>query len=69
KLTMFTEEKKILDDIEKSIAYYSSGESRSASSEQKAVIISPASVTDNEFTEQKKIRERNARIRSRYYTN
>lgn len=69
KLTMFADEQKILKDIEKSIAYYSSDESRSASSEQKTVITGPASVTDSEFSEQKKIRERNARIRSRYYTN
>jgi tetratricopeptide (TPR) repeat protein len=69
KLSFITDEKKIVAEIQKSIAYYSSGEARAASAAQSSSISGPSPASENEFTELKKIRERNARIRSRYFTN
>lgn len=69
KLSFIVDEKKIVTDIQKSIAYYSSDEARAASAAQAPAVSGPASAAESELTEMKKIRERNARIRSRYFAN
>jgi outer membrane protein assembly factor BamD (BamD/ComL family) len=71
KLTLALDEKKIIDESKKNIAYYQSEIEQLSSPEARTKTVeaqtaSPAE--DSEFAEMKKIRERNARIRSRYYS-
>ena len=69
KLTYYKEETKLLEEINEYIAGY---ESRKESGtfgmeSMQPVVTSPAA--DNGYTGLRRIRERNARIRSRYFTN
>lgn len=68
KLNMIMDEKKIIEESKKNIAFF---ESEMSLNGQTPVQASAPSETPEEsgFSEQKKIRERNARIHSKYYSN
>lgn len=71
KLTMALDEKKIVEESKKNIAYYESeiGQLSSPETQTKtAEVRNGGSAGEGEFAELKKIRARNARIRSRYYS-
>lgn len=71
KLTMALDEKKIVEESKKNIAYYKSEIEQLSSPETgtKTVEAKPVSPAESsEFAELKKIRARNARIRGRYFT-
>lgn len=67
KLNLVMDEEKIIEDSKKNIAYY---ESEIESNGHAPVQISgpSASIEENGFSEMKKIRARNARIRTKYYS-
>jgi len=66
KLAYYAQEPELLAEIKKYIADFESGRSSLAESTQETVLNEPA---ETELTGYKKIRMRNARIRSRYFTN
>ncbi len=68
KVNLIMDEEKILEQTRKNIAYYESeiGREDSAVSAPDTTAIAPA---ENGYSEMRKIRARNARIRSRYFTN
>jgi len=71
KLTMALDEKKIVEESKKNIAYYESEIGQLSSPETQtrtAEVRNGGSAGEGEFAEFKKIRARNARIRSRYYS-
>lgn len=69
KLKHVKEEPKLLKDIEKKIVYLTYGTGRpTRDSAEETVRSSETEDTDDELTGFQKIRARNARIRSRYYT-
>jgi TolA-binding protein len=67
KVNLIMDEEKILEQSRKNIAYYESeiGREETDSSAMEAMSVSSG---ENGYTEFRKIRARNARIRSRYYT-
>lgn len=71
KLKFFDEEKKIIEESKKNIAFYESETRQIASGmprEESTGVSAQKETLDSEFSELKKIRARNARIRSRYYS-
>ncbi|MCE5251530.1 tetratricopeptide repeat protein [bacterium] len=71
KLEHMKEEPKLLKDIEKNIVYltYGIGKTTTETPSETPQVAVSASKQDEEMTGLKKIRARNARIRSRYYSN
>ncbi len=71
KLKFIEDEKKILDESKKNIAFYESEIDQLATGEPRRDgedIAAESGAVDSEFLELRKIRARNARIRSRYYS-
>ncbi|MBN1291910.1 MAG: tetratricopeptide repeat protein [Candidatus Latescibacteria bacterium] len=71
KLKEVEDEPKLLKEIEKKIVYltYGTGRTSTESSEEEMEQVTEIPSQEEEITGYRKVRERNARIRSRYYTN
>jgi tetratricopeptide (TPR) repeat protein len=71
KILLVNDEKKILEESKKNIAFYDSEIEQYSSPEGRtraAEVQNTAPAEESEFGEMKKVRARNARIRSRYYS-
>ncbi len=68
KLSMVMDEKKIIEESRKNIAYFESEMSLDGQSPSQAAVSSGVS-EENGFSEYRKVRARNAKIRGRYYSN